>query len=50
MKELVDRGLAVEDKDEGEIIIRIGTDVTDRLIFGQLYGKLSGHVRSPWEN
>jgi proline dehydrogenase len=50
LKELVDRGLAVEDKDEGETIIRIGTDVTDRLIFGQLYGELSGDIRSSWEN
>jgi proline dehydrogenase len=42
LKELVDRGLAVEDEDKGEIIVRIGTDVTNRLIFGQLYGELSG--------
>jgi len=50
LKELVDRGLAAVDKNEGETIIRIGTDVTDRLMFGQLYGELSGDVRSLSEN
>jgi proline dehydrogenase len=39
LKELVDCGLAVQDQDEGGEVIRIGVDVTDRLIFGQLYGK-----------
>jgi hypothetical protein len=39
LKDLVDRGLAMEDKNEGETVIRIGADVTDRLIFGQLYGE-----------
>jgi proline dehydrogenase len=41
LKELVDNGLAVEDKgDDGKDVVRIGVDVTDRLIFGQLYGEL----------
>jgi proline dehydrogenase len=39
LKELVDRRLAVRDKDGAVDVVRVGLDVAERLIFGQLYGE-----------
>ena len=38
--ELVERGMAEPDGDEGGVL-RIGEEVEERLIFGQLYGEWS---------